>query len=371
MSKVLILHINEFGGHSKAAFNLKEALRYRNPAIEARNLNGLGFFYPRGEQAVDFLYTTVIKHFPSFWGKIYDQDKVFKKLTPVRNMVNNIAFKKLNRLINDFPPNCIVATQAFPCGVVADFNKKYNSPIPLLAVVTDYHPHKFWIHDYVDRYVVACRDAQEVLMGHGVPQEKIKIFGIPISVDFLHSHPHQDIVTEFGFAGDLTSILIMGGGFGLGPIEDIALHLDKLDFNTQLIVVCGRNKKAYDWFVKNKRKFRKPIFPFGYVNCINKLMDFSDIIITKAGGITVSEALAKGLAIVITNPIPGQEERNVEYLLKQEAIVKADNVSDVPAAVKGLLDDKKKMFSLKERAKDISFIDSSVRIVDLIQEMII
>ncbi len=370
MSKVLILHINEFGGHSKAAFNLKEALRYRNPSIEVKNLNGLGFFYPRGEKTVDFLYTTVIKHFPSFWGNIYDKENVFKKLTPVRNMVNNIAFRKLRRLIDEFKPDCIVATQAFPCGVVADFKKKYNFDIPLLAVVTDYHPHKFWIHDYVDRYVVACDEAQEVLMSHGVPKEKIKIFGIPISVEFSNSYPHQDITKEFGFSGDLTPVLIMGGGLGLGPIEDVALHLDKLDFSTQLIVVCGRNKKVYDWFIKNKHKFHKPIFPFAYVDCVNKLMDFSDIIITKAGGITVSEALAKGLAIVITNPIPGQEERNVKYLLKQEAIVKADDVCDVPLAVKELLGDKKKMFSLKERAKDISSIDSSVRIVDLIQEMI-
>ena len=364
--RIIVFYINEYGGHSRAALNIKEAFEYRHSNLEVLGINGLGYFYPRGEKVVDFAYSTVIKHIPSFWGRIYDRKRIIKKLTPFQALVNRVAFRKLIQLIKRFSPSCFVATQAFPCGVVADFKEKYGLKIPLIAVVTDYLPHRFWIHPAVDKYVVACHEAKNILIREGVKEEKIDILGIPISVNFLNSYPRKDIASELGFVADLSSVLVMGGGWGLGPLEEIARELDELESNLQIIAVCGRNQKAYDWFVSNKHNFKKPVFPFGYIDYVNKLMDFSDIIITKAGGITVSEALAKGLAMIITNPIPGQEERNVNYLLQKEAILKVDGAFQIKEAVKELMEDKKSMYHLKERAKHISFIDSSLRIVDLV-----
>ncbi|UCG34818.1 MAG: glycosyltransferase [Candidatus Omnitrophota bacterium] len=364
--RIIIFYINEYGGHSRAALNIKEAFEYRHSTLEVLGINGLGYFYPRGEKIVDFAYSTVIKHIPSFWGRIYDRKRVIKKLTPLQAVVNRVAFRKLNLLIKRFSPSCFVATQAFPCGVVADFKEKYGLKIPLIAVVTDYLPHRFWIHPGVDKYVVACHEAKNILVREGVKEEKINILGIPISVKFSHSFLRKEIAKELGLVADIPSVLVMGGGWGLGPLEEVAKHLDDLEQNLQIITVCGRNKKAYDWLVNNRHEFKKPIFSFGYIDYVNKLMDFSDIIITKAGGITVSEALAKGLAMIITNPIPGQEERNVNYLLQKEAIMKVDGASQIKEAVKVLMEDKKSMYHLKERAKHISFIDSSLRIVDLV-----
>ena len=122
--------------------------------------------------------------------------------------------------------------------------------------------------------------------------------------------------------------------------------------------------------MKVKKEFKKPIFVFGYTESIHKIMDFSDIIITKGGGITISEALAKGLGMIITNPIPGQEERNVKHLLKNNAIIKADGPNEIVKQVYNLFNDKKQMYSLRENAKSISLIDSSLRIVDLILGLI-
>jgi processive 1,2-diacylglycerol beta-glucosyltransferase len=370
MKKVHIFHISEFGGHSKAAQNIEEALIYKNPQIDVLRLNGLGYFFPRGEKVIDFLYTRIIKYAPYLWGKAYDRKNVADAVDPSRKIVNRFTFGKLKRFVKEYKPDCFVATQAFPCGAIADFKKNAGIDIPLVAVVTDYHPNRFWLHPAVDRYVVAAQEAKEVLINEGVNADKIKILGIPISVKFLTTYPKNEISQEFGFRPDLDSVLIMGGGLGLGPIKTIAQRLDNLDFNFQIIVVCGRNKGLCGWFKRNKGKFRKPIFAFGYIESIHKIMDFSDIIITKAGGITVSEALAKGLCIIVTNPIPGQEERNVEYLLKREAIAEADRVDEVSEVVKKLLSNKKEMYSLAARAKENSFIDSSLRIVDLIFELV-
>jgi len=369
IKKVHIFHISEFGGHSKAAQNIKEAFFYKNPSTEVNSLNSFGYFYPRSEKVVDFLYTNTIKHIPSLWGKVYDKKKVAGTIDPYRKLVNKFAFKRLDKFIKERGADCFVATQAFPSGLIADYKKKTGKKIPLVAIVTDYHPNRFWVHPFVDCYIVACQEAKEVLVSEGIEEERIKILGMPVSLKFLATYPRGQICKELGFHQNLNTVLIMGGGLGLGPIKIIAKRLDSLDCNFQIIVVCGKNKNLYEWFNKKKVKFKKPLFSFSYVENINKIMDFSDIIITKGGGITISEALTKGLCIVITNSIPGQEEKNVEYLLKQNTVIKADKVEEVSDSVKDLFYDKKKMFSLRERAKDNSFNDSSLRIVDVIEEL--
>ncbi len=369
MKKVQILHISEFGGHSKAAQNLKEALLYKDPQIEVASLNALGYFYPRSEKIIDSIYTATIKHFPSLWGRAYDRKKVIKALTPSQKVINRFAFRKLKNLINIEKPDCFVATQAFPCGVVADFKKKTGLKTPLVAIVTDYHPHRFWVHPFVDRYIVACQEAKDVLIKEGISVEKIKVFGIPISVKFLNTYPKAQVSQELGFMNSLTSVVVMGGGLGMGPLKTIAKKLDNLSYNFQMIVVCGRNENLYKWFSKNRKKFKKPMFVFGYTNHINKIMDFSDIIITKGGGITISEALAKGLCIVINRSIPGQEERNVSYLTKKGAVVASEATKEIDEIVGDLLSDQKKIYFLRERAKENSLIDSSLRIVDVIFEL--
>jgi processive 1,2-diacylglycerol beta-glucosyltransferase len=369
MKNIIIFHISQFGGHRRAADNIKEAFSFRDSNTKITTINGLRYFYPRGEKLIDFTYTAVIKYFPHLWGNIYDRDNVIKNLNPAQKLVNKIVFKKLQKLIDENNPNCFVATQAFPCGVV-DFKKKFGVKIPLIAVVTDYFPHRFWIHPQVDKYVVACEKAKDVLVKEGVKPDKIKILGIPISMKFTESHPRKEIARRLKFKENLPTVLIMGGGWGLGPIEKIAKELDELKENFQTIVVCGRNRRLFRKLARKKSKFNKPLYPFGYARFINKLMDFSDIIITKGGGITISESLAKGMAIILSRPIPGQEERNVEYLLGRKAVIQADEVEEIADAVKSLINDPKKMYALKEEAKANAFIDSSLRIADLILEEI-
>jgi processive 1,2-diacylglycerol beta-glucosyltransferase len=366
VKKVIIFHISDFGGHSKAADNIKEALLSKDPEISALNLNGFGYFYPRAEKLTDFLYTTVIKNCPAVWGKIYDRKKIIRKLNPLRKFVSVRAFRKLACLVRDFSPDCFVATQAFPCGIVGDFKAYSGIKTPLVAAVTDYYPHGFWISPYVDKYIVACSEAKDILTRGGVEPAKIEILGIPVSMEFLKVKPRQEISASFGFINDLPSVLIMGGGLGIGPLQHIAKVLDNLPCDFQMIVVCGKNQRLYNWFSINKNRFKKNIFHFAYVDFVGQLMDFADIIITKGGGITISEALSKGLAIVTVDSIPGQEERNENYLLSKQAIIKAEQIEKIGEDVVSLFKDKHKLEALRLRARKVSSADSSLKIADLI-----
>lgn len=365
MSRILIFHISNFGGHKKASENIKEALSFKNPYSEIINLNGFGYVSPRIEKFVDSVYSLTIKYSPNLWGKVYDRKKVVKSLAPLRKAINSLAIPKFLQLIDEFKPKVVFATQAFPCGIMADLKKKYKMDIILIGVVTDYYPHRFWIHQEVDVYTVACNEAKAILMKEGIEENKIKVFGIPISVKFLNTYSKEAISKEFGFFPDLKTVILMGGGLGIGPIEKIAELLDEIEEKFQLIVVCGKNKKLFSWFKRKYKSFKKPIFYFGYVDFVNKLMDFSDIIISKAGGLSTSEALAKGLATILVNSIPGQEKRNVQYLHTKQAILEAKTIDEVPGIVKFILRDKVKLFSLKENAKENAIIDSSLRIANL------
>lgn len=366
MKNIIIFYISEFGGHNKAANNIKEALLHKNPSLQVANINGFGHFYPRTEQFADSLYTTIVRHFPAIWGRIYDRKKIIKNLSPLRKWVSVHTFKKLSNFIKKSSPDCFVATQAFPCGLIADFKDNFNCKIPLIAVVTDYHPHGFWIHKAVNKYVVASIEARDVLTSYGVAREKIEILGIPISFKFLNQSQRETVAEEFKFIKEAKSILIMGGGLGIGPIEKIAKELDSSAASFQIIIICGKNKKLYRWFEKNRQCFKKPVFYFGYVDFVNKIMDFTDIIVTKSGGITISEALSKGLTIIVSNPIPGQEENNVNYLLKNEAVVRADKPQEIGRIAREFLEDDMKMAHFKENAKRISLPDSSLKIAELI-----
>lgn len=366
MKNILIFYISEFGGHNRAARNIKEALLFKEPGISVHNVNGFGHFYPYTEKFVDFLYTTTVKHFPVIWRKIYDKKKIVRNLNPLRKLVNIHTFKKLNKFIKEISPDCFVATQAFPCGLVADFKERFDCKIPLIAVVTDYHPHGFWVHGAVDKYIVASKEAKDTLIENGIAASKVEILGIPVSIKFLKNFTKEEVADEFGFEKELHSILIMGGGLGIGPIEKIAKELDNSSYNCQIITVCGKNEKLYKWFEENKSRFHKPIFYFGYVDFISKIMDFADIIVTKSGGITISEALSKGLAIIVSNPIPGQEEYNVNYLLRNKAVLRADDPQEVGKAAAELFGNREKMSSFKENAKRMSLADSSLKIADLI-----
>jgi processive 1,2-diacylglycerol beta-glucosyltransferase len=370
MKRIIALHISEFGGHKQASSNIKQALEAGSPPVKVQTINGFGYSFPRAEKVVNCLYYTTIKHFPFLWGCLYDRKKIIKTVNPLKIGVNKIAFKKFSRLIRANNPDAMIATQAFPCGLAADFKKYYNLDFPLFAVVTDYYPHRFWLHQEINYYIVASKDARDALVKEGVEENKIKILGIPVSLNFLKRYSVGEIAHDFGFQQDKKTILIMGGGSGLGPIKDLVKALGGLNSDFQIIVVCGNNKKLHEWIQKRKNTFSKNIYCFGYVDYINKLMDFADILITKAGGITVSEALTKELAIITTASIPGQEEKNVHYLKNKGSILEAKNKEELLRLTRELLDNPDYMDHLKRAAKEISRADSSLEIANLVRKAI-
>ena len=364
--RVLLLYITERSGHNKASLAIEKALKTKDPSVETLCVNSFNYTNPILEKIINRTYMGIIKRTPEVWEYLYDNPGVVKNTQRLKSAIHKHNSKKLKSLLDSFKPDTIVATQAFPCGIVADIKKTFNLNVPLVAVLTDFYPHSYWIYDAVDRYVVATEEAKQRLIHDGICEDKIRIYGIPIDIKFSRRKPKEQIRNGYGLDPASRVVLVMGGGGGLGPIKVIISTLEKLTFNIQIIVVTGSNEKLYKYLIRRANRFKKKILVFGYTDNVDELMEISDIIITKSGGITVSEALAKSLPILIVNPIPGQEAKNTKFLSASGAAIKADNQMELATLLENLFSMPSKLKVMSEAAAKIGKPSSASDIATMI-----
>ena len=367
MKKALLLFISEHSGHHCASLAIEKALHELEPGIETLNINSFNYTNPILEKVINRAYMGVVKRTPELWDYLYDNPKVLKQTQKLREMMHSLNTGKLKTLLDDFKPGVIVCTQAFPCGMVADYKKTFNLNIPIVAVLTDYAPHSYWIYHNVDQYVVPSEETGEKLVANGIDPSRIRVYGIPIDHKFQNSSGKDALCEKLGLDRKRPRVLVMGGTQGLGPIKEVVRLLDRSSLDLQLVIACGTNKKLYNWLTP--RRHRKKMLVLSYATNIDELMQVSDIILTKPGGITTAEALAMGLPMLIVNPLPGQEAMNTKFLLKEGVAVKAESPEDVLILLEELFENKNKLKAMSDKARSLAKPDSSVKIAKMILEM--
>jgi processive 1,2-diacylglycerol beta-glucosyltransferase len=234
--------------------------------------------------------------------------------------------------------------------MVADYKRTNGLSFKVIGVLTDFAPHLYWLHDGVDYYVVPSVEAKERYLKEGVDPEKLKVFGIPIRQKFAEKADRAAILKKLDLASDIPIVLIMGGGQGLGPMKDAVKSLVRLDRALQMIVIAGTNVKLVHWLKKTQRRTTKKIIFYDYANNVDELMAVSTLIVSKPGGMTTSECLAKGLPMVIIDPIPGQEERNSQFLTACGIAIRVDDKQHIGSSIDRLLNDPAKLQSMREAA---------------------
>ena len=368
-TRIGLMYISEISGHHSATLAIEEAIKTLQPDAQILNINAFNYTNPVSERIVNSIYMGVIKRTPRLWDYLYDNPSVVKKIEKIKNSIHRFNSPKFKRLFDEFRPDVVACTQAFPCGMVAEYKKNYNSKIPLVAVLTDYVPHSYWVYDDIDYYIVPSDEVASRLYKKGVPLGKIKTFGIPFNLRFNNNIPRDEAMKNLGLNPDMPTVLIMGGGQGLGPIKTIARSIDKIKLDFQEIIVCGANKNLYRSLKKKVKKYRKNILLFGYSDNIDTLMGISDLIITKPGGITTAEALTKRLPMIIVKPIPGQETNNTAYLTRQHAALKVDRPEEVYAVIEDLLQNPNKLNRMRESASRIAKPNASVDTARLLLDL--
>lgn len=360
--RVILMYISEVSGHHSATLAIEKAIKILSPNSEILNINAFNYTNPISEKIVNRLYMGLIKATPKIWDFLYDNPRVVKKIENIKQTIHKFNSPKLKLLFDKFRPDVIICTQAFPCGMVADFKKTYASNIHLLAVLTDYIPHSYWVYDMVDYYIVPSQEVAASLIKKGVRPSKVKALGIPFDPKFNEPISKHEARKHIGLNPDMPVVLIMGGGQGLGPIKKIVKSLERIPINLQEIIVAGTNKKLYKQLKRTVKKYKNKILLFDYTDKISQFMSAADVIITKPGGITTAEALSKKLPMIIIKPIPGQEANNTAYLMQKKAAVKVDNVGDITCIIEELLSNRDRLESLSEASGRISKSDASMDI---------
>lgn len=369
-ARVLLMYITRVSGHRQATLAIQKALKTLNPEILAPTVNGFGYTYPVLEKVVNKAYMSVIKTTPKVWDYMYDNPKIVKNSSNIKNFLHKTSYKKIERLFKRHKPDAVVCTQAFPCGMVADFKRTYNLNFKIFGVLTDFSPHSYWINEGVDYYIVPSLDAKERFIKKGINPDIIKVYGIPIKSKFANQLDCLPIAQQLNLNPNIPTILIMGGGQGLGPIKGTVKSLLKIKTNFQLVVLAGTNKKILKKLEKYARESQRKIIIYQFSNKVDELMELATLIITKPGGITSSESLAKGLPMVIVDPIPGQEMRNTDFLIKKGIAVRIDQTSDVGEEIELLLKSPERLSVMRKKAYENAKPHAALDIAKLILDQI-
>lgn len=346
--RVLVFSATFGNGHLRAAEAVIDAIKNKKPNAEIIHADFGEFISEPFNAVIKNTYIELIKHTPKLWGKFYYGTAKISPRSPFQRFLNNLGRTQYINYIQTVQPDVIICTYPTVAGVLARLRLKNILNIPLVAVVTDYTVHSQWIHHGVDLYIVGCEEVYHGLVKRGISPDIIKVTGIPVSPKFECDLNREEIKAKLGLLSARPTFLIMGGAYGvLGGAKEICRIFAEAPFPVQSIIVCGKDKKLYKSLDDIINTTKNPMVRFGYVNNVEELMTASDIIITKAGGLTVSEALTKGLPLVIFKPIPGQEEENAKFLMNVGAGVSAYNIDEIKQIIYSLAKDSQEMDKMR------------------------
>ncbi|MDD3088434.1 MAG: glycosyltransferase [Candidatus Omnitrophica bacterium] len=363
--RVLILYISRYSGHYYAAEAIEEGIKEFSPDTHVEKMNALDYTNPVLGRLINRVYLQVIKRRPHVWGDMYDNPSVLEKTRNTRRAVHRYNMHKIKKMIAAKRPDVVLCTQAFPCGMVADYKVISAGGPKLIGVLTDYAPHSYWLHDAVDHYVVPDEKTGALLAKKGIASGKINPLGIPVSLKFRQAHDRKITLRRLGLIPERPTILMMGGSQGLGPMEEL---LNAVTLNGrkhfQAIVVTGRNMRLFRKLVRaSKNDKGTVVLPFA--DNVDELMDASDIIVSKAGGLTTAEALSKKLPMVIIDPIPGHERRNADHLVAEGAAAEVFSFSELKNVLDEIFERPERLSAMRESAGRLSKPLSSLDIAKL------
>ncbi|HCW54299.1 MAG TPA: UDP-N-acetylglucosamine--LPS N-acetylglucosamine transferase [Clostridium sp.] len=365
MKKVLILTISTGQGHNQAATSVSESFKksgyqFIRHDFLARNSKFLNNIIVIG-------YELMASKFPKIYGWFYD----FTNKPMVNNLLDIpfiIPKRKVAKLVNEINPDVIVGTHALSTRIVSNL-KKEGLDIPYILTVTDFKAHYTYISNYVDAYITGSNYTKNSLIEKNIPSDKIYPIGIPIDKKFYVNVTHADELKD----DEYFNLLLMSGSFGLDTIFIVMKELLKNKHKLRITVVCGKNnhlKKILTDYCNNNTFVNKKIHILGFTKDIPYLMDYSDVIVSKPGGLTVTESIVKNIPLIIPFSIPGQENENIDFLTSEGYSIKIDNIQDLNLKIDDLIENPEKLKSIKSRIKTLADTYSLDKIVDIAENLI-
>lgn len=337
--RVLIATVTAGAGHLQAAAAVKEAWSLIAPADHVTQVDVLDHVPKLYRKVYVDGYVKLIEKAPELWGYIFkktDNHRLLAKVGRWRGELARHTYRSFAKLLRRQQPDIVISTHFLPVEILAGVQQRHPEFKPFHAcVVTDFEAHALWLEHQVDLHCVAAEETRQSMVARGLKAERVVTTGIPIAQRFSSAIDAPAVRHRYGWRDDLPILLVLGGGFGMGPVAEVLEALDQVTQPFQTVVVAGRNAELRESLAATDRNH--PTDVLGFVTNMHELMGVAALIISKPGGLTTSEALALGKPLFILNPIPGQEAANSDYLLERGAAVKVNRVEDVAARVEELL----------------------------------
>jgi processive 1,2-diacylglycerol beta-glucosyltransferase len=367
--KILLLSVSAGAGHMRAAEALRAAAGKYPAGVSATHLDVMNFV-PTGFRKVytDFYINLVNKH-PSLWGYLYqatndaDPSGLMQRS---RRLVERLSTRALQKEIVAQKPDAIICTHFLPAELLARVIGKGKLHCPVWVQVTDFDLHRMWVVPHMRGYFAANDEVAYRMKAHGIAESAIHVAGIPIMPAFAAALDRRTCAREAGLDETKTTILLMGGGAGIGSLDAVAEKLLALSGDFQLIAMAGKNVAALTELQALVQQFPGRLIAQGFTDKVERLMACADFAITKPGGLTTSECLAMGLPMIVNAPIPGQEERNADFLLEQGVALKAFDAVTLEYRVRKLLQHPELLAGMRVRARAIGRVHAARAVLEVV-----
>jgi len=355
--RILVLSASVGAGHLRAAQAVELALRELDREAHVENQDVMEFTNGVFRQLYAKSYLDLVNRAPYVLGYFYDlmdrPPSPQQKSDRLRRLVEKLNLRKFLKFLRSEPWDIVVNTHFLPAEMIAHLKRKGEFTAPQFTVTTDFETHRLWVNQPCERYFTATGEGAAYLAHLGVPRETIEVTGIPIHPAFTRPHNRAELLAGHQLSGDRPIVLQLGGGFGVGPVEKIYRTLLEVDAPLEIIVVAGRNEELRAALGEIEVPPGHRGHVLGFTDVMHELMAVADLVVTKPGGLTSSEALASGAAMVIVNPIPGQEARNSDFLLEHGAAIKVNNTATLSHKLTVLLRHHDRLAGLKSAAKSL------------------
>ncbi|MBT9153502.1 MAG: Processive diacylglycerol beta-glucosyltransferase [Firmicutes bacterium] len=357
---VMIFSASIGHGHNQVAQALASEAKCQGHAVQV--IDGLEFVSPFLSKVLLESYLNMLRYTPSVYGKLYQWTEE-PMLFDFASLINKLLCRKFKRLLALHRPEAILCTHSFPAGLLAALKLRLGEPVRLVGAVTDFTVHYTWVNPGIDTYVLASHKLMPLIRHMGVQEAALAPLGIPIRPRFANPPSKIEARLALGL-NDKPTVLVMGGGLGMGTPSELVRQLDSSMSDSQMIVLAGTNESLLREL--KAVRFVNPVTVLGFVENVEAYMAAADVLVTKPGGVTCAEALAMALPLVFVSPIPGQEWRNSTFLVEQLAAIHFEESTLAPKLA-DLIHDEVRLSCMSRMARELARPHAAREIVELLQ----
>jgi processive 1,2-diacylglycerol beta-glucosyltransferase len=367
---ILISYVTAGAGHRRAAEAIAQAVSAAFPEADVQCRDLLEDVPGWLRRGYPLAYYCLVRYLSVLWGmcfELLDQRLIYPLAQPIRRAWNRLMARHFIQQLRRAPPDLVIATHFFPADVVSACKQAGWLLTPLLVAVTDLHPHRFWLSPQAEAYVCCTKEGALAAQRRGVRAERLHVLGIPIARGFFAPFERRDLEARFGLDPQRRTVLVTSGGNTVGPFQAVVEALmgieHVLPHRLQLLVICGEDSAAVRHLQQQARTSAMPVQVFGFIDHMPEAMAASDLVVTKAGGVTIAEALGCGLPLVLYHAIPGQERFNAQYVSARGAATVAYGPRQVAEAVRRVLEEPDRLASMRKAASALSHPNAAEAIV--------